>query len=228
MRPPHFAPVMMLALLTACGTATPAAPADTASSLNAQYLLPDEPICDATMFECPGGDTGGTSYFRYWTLDQVTSISARAAYAVNISRGPLDAFQQERAQNAGTPGGPASSTPYANLDWSNDGCSAPWYTSLLTFGQTALYAGTFREACEAHDFAYRNVGRIANEAQVASGQRDTVNHEALRQEIDAAFLRNMKGICDGRSALLRWHCNSWADTFYNAVRKHGQSSWTIW
>lgn len=227
-------------LLASCST-TPV-PQDNATPLTAQLLLPEEPICDATSLECPGTGGGGGSSFTYWTLGQVATIDARAAYTVNLALGSVAQYQQEYNQHhtaqvntinaAPKPTNwddiANAATPYAGLNWSQDGCSAPWYAALLTFGMTALYSQTFDSACRLHDFAYRNIGRFSNAAQVASGQTALVDQNALRAEVDARFRANMIAICEKKDWIMRGTCKNWANTFADAVRNHGQSSWQIW
>ncbi|UBV44349.1 phospholipase (plasmid) [Deinococcus taeanensis] len=242
---PHLALLTACAaLLSACGTtAAPDAPTALAP-VKAQLLLPEEPICDATSLDCPPTGGGGSSY-SYWNLAQVATISPRAAYVVNVSLSSAAAYSQERNQHypnqknlalafMQNPTPTTASnlqilvTPHAGLNWSEDGCSSPWYADIATLGFTALYSETFAPACRLHDFAYRNVGRVANEAQVASGQTALVNHDALRREVDDQFLRNMLSICAAKTWLVRGTCNTWANTFASAVHNHGRSSWAIW
>ncbi|WP_221090106.1 phospholipase A2 [Deinococcus aquaedulcis] len=227
---------------TAVPASTPAQPTTTAvSAVQPQFIVPEDPSCDPYAIECPqdpGG--GGTSYYRYWTLAQVATIDARAAYAVNLTRGSAAALDQERAQHYPaqkalvdqTPTDwtavQTQATPYAGLNWSQDGCSTTTLTNILTLGMTALYSQTFGPACRLHDFAYRNIARLANEAQVASGQVDRVDHVALRREVDDLFLNNMLDICVGKAWIVRGSCNNWAKTFASAVRSYGGSSWAVW
>ncbi|PTA67547.1 phospholipase A2 [Deinococcus arcticus] len=235
--------------LAACGGAAPpetAAPAPTSAAPRAptvqpQFIVPEDPSCDPFAIECPvdpGG--GGTSFYRYWTLAQVATIDARAAFAVNLTRGSASALDQARAQHYPaqkalvdqTPTDwaavQAQATPHAGLNWSQDGCSTTTLTNILTLGMTALYSQTFGPACRLHDFAYRNIPRLANEAQVASGQRDQVDHVSLRREVDDLFLSNMLDICAGKAWIVRGSCNNWARTFASAVRSYGGSSWAVW
>lgn len=87
------------------------------------------------------------------------------------------------------------------LDWSDDGCSAP------LVGSTGA-SFDFTEACERHDFAYRNYKRIG----LIWGRREAA---------DRRFLRDMLDHCATRSGFEAWRCRNWAHTFYLGVRAFG-------
>lgn len=91
------------------------------------------------------------------------------------------------------------------LDWSTDGCSAPFIGgSGLSFD--------FVDACRRHDFAYRNFPRLRKGRLWTSG---------LRSRVDDVFHRDMLDSCRTRPATSRVRCRTWADVFYRAVRIYG-------
>jgi len=94
---------------------------------------------------------------------------------------------------------------YPNLDWSVDGCSAP-----LTPANWQ-YNFVFINACNVHDFGYRNIPRYERT-------------EANRKLTDDAFLRNMRSECarrGGPTSSLYAACMYWAGLYYQGVRQFG-------
>jgi hypothetical protein len=83
------------------------------------------------------------------------------------------------------------------LDYSDDGCSAP------VVGSTGL-SFDFTEACERHDFGYRNYKRLGL-------------FDEEKRRVDRQFLDDMLDHCAGRSIFLRGQCRNWAYVFYGAV-----------
>ena len=88
------------------------------------------------------------------------------------------------------------------FDWSSDGCSAP------VLGSTGR-SFDFTLACNRHDFAYRNLGRMQG------GRRWT---PSLRNRVDRRFLSDMNTHCSGRPRIDRGPCKAWANVFYRVVR----------
>lgn len=83
------------------------------------------------------------------------------------------------------------------LDYTDDGCSAP------VVGSTGI-SFDFTEACERHDFGYRNYKRL--------GLFDEEKHN-----VDSQFLQDMLDHCATRSVFLRGQCRRWAYVFYAGV-----------
>lgn len=83
------------------------------------------------------------------------------------------------------------------LDYSDDGCSAP------VVGSTGI-SFDFTEACERHDFGYRNYKNLGL-------------FDEEKGRVDEQFLEDMLDHCEGRSFLLRGRCTQWAYTFYAGV-----------
>jgi hypothetical protein len=46
--------------------------------------------------------------------------------------------------------------PYNEYDWTDDGCSFPWYVKPLV---PRVFREMWEPACEIHDFGYRNFGK---------------------------------------------------------------------
>lgn len=91
---------------------------------------------------------------------------------------------------------------YPNLDWSNDGCSAPIIGSE---GRSF----DFRTACDRHDFGYRNFKKL--------GIFDTLS----RTLIDDQLHRDMNRACDFQRRTLKVRCIAWSEIFYTMVRAAG-------
>lgn len=88
--------------------------------------------------------------------------------------------------------------PYPDqLDWSSDACSASPDVPL---------GFDFTPACHRHDFGYRNY------------KKQSRFNEDTRKTIDDNFYDDLKGICNGDNA-----CDATAWTYYQAVRKFGNS-----
>lgn len=86
--------------------------------------------------------------------------------AVNRMTEPMPAFQRARANTSG---------PWV---WKSDGCSGP-----------AVRKTEFRNACERHDFGYRNFGH---------GKHTIRPRDGMRARIDSWFLDDMRRICERR------------------------------
>ncbi|GGO26979.1 phospholipase A2 [Deinococcus humi] len=135
------------------------------------------------------------------TVPAITGLdvaSDRLAYIKRTGWGSVGNYNSQYAAYAGT------GLPYAGLDWSRDGCSAP---SGLGLG----YREDFRPACNVHDFGYRNLKVY---------QRTDSN----RSTTDSAFYTNMKAICAAKSWYKRPACYSAAFAYYEAVRIGGSDS----
>jgi hypothetical protein len=87
------------------------------------------------------------------------------------------------------------------MDYSDDGCSAP-----VTGSRGASY--DFTEACERHDFGYRNAKRLGL-------------FDGYKRRIDAVFARDMYSSCEDRFVLYRKHCRFMAAIYYAGVRGAG-------
>jgi len=111
----------------------------------------------------------------------------------------------------------AKSGRQGGYNWDDDGCSNPVLPDELK-DNPAVFA-TFRDACERHDFGYRNYGRYP-------GLR-ILPTDAKRAWIDDVFLADMREACN----LTAWVeptasgflgiCYSWAETYFAAVRNRG-------
>ena len=89
----------------------------------------------------------------------------------------------------------------ARMDWSDDGCSAP-----VVGSEQAWFH--FREACERHDFGYRNAKRLG----LFGG---------YKHRIDAVFAHDMYDACQEEAWWQRKPCEATAGAFYAAVRVAG-------
>ncbi|RBQ21864.1 hypothetical protein DP939_04095 [Spongiactinospora rosea] len=88
------------------------------------------------------------------------------------------------------------------FDWGTDGCTAT----------PPRQARRFRQACEQHDFGYRNYGR---------GELALWPEEDGRKWVDSRFLTEMRAICRDRHADAQW-CRDQARVLYDAVRLFGR------
>ena len=86
------------------------------------------------------------------------------------------------------------------MDYSDDGCSAPMGSSAPWFD--------FREACERHDFGYRNAKRLGL-------------FDGYKRRIDAIFARDMYDACREEAWWERKACRFMAATYSSAVRVAG-------
>ena len=93
----------------------------------------------------------------------------------------------------------------SRLDWSTDGCSAP-------FVESTGRSFDFTRACRRHDFAYRNIARL-------DGGRHWTSR--MRARVDAVFLRDMRSDCATRPRVARASCRNWATLFHRVVRARG-------
>lgn len=89
----------------------------------------------------------------------------------------------------------------ARLDFTDDGCSAP------VVGSTG-FSFDFTEACERHDFGYRNYKSLGL-------------FDEEKGRVDRQFVIDMLGHCSGRGFLLRAQCRRWAYVFYAGVLGFG-------
>lgn len=119
--------------------------------------------------------------------------SARLTYIGRVAWGEVAAYEAEYAAQ--------DRAPFAGLDWSRNGCSAP---DGLGLG----YRELFRPACNVHDFAYRNLGREAHTPE-------------NRLRSDAALLRNLQTICGSLARAQRPGCLAAASAYVRAVRWRG-------
>lgn len=121
--------------------------------------------------------------------------SDRLAYVKRTGWGSVNNYDAQYAAYRGT------SQPYAGLNWTRDGCSAP---DGLGLG----YREDFLPACNVHDFAYRNLGREAHTPE-------------NRLRSDAALLRNLQTICGSLARAQRPGCLAAASAYVRAVRWRG-------
>jgi len=87
------------------------------------------------------------------------------------------------------------------MDWSDDGCSAPG------IGSEQMWFD-FRNACERHDFGYRNSKRLGL-------------FDGYKERIDAVFAKDMYAACQEEAWWQRKQCKFTAGLFYSAVRAAG-------
>ena len=76
-------------------------------------------------------------------------------------------------------------SPFNGFDWTDDGCSgadAIWGAARPV---SLLYRNLFNQACQQHDFGYRNSG---------SGLK-LARNESSRRQIDERFLGEMRHTC---------------------------------
>ncbi len=119
----------------------------------------------------------------------------RLSYIKVLAWGGVPSYDGQYASFSGTP------LPYAGLDWTRDGCSAP---DGLGLG----YREDFRPACNVHDFGYRNL-------------KVWERTDANRKATDQNFHHNMDGVCAAKSWYKRPACYVAAFTYYEAVRTGG-------
>lgn len=87
------------------------------------------------------------------------------------------------------------------MDWSDDGCSAP------VFGSEKPWFD-FREACERHDFGYRNAKRLGV-------------FDGYKERIDVVFAKDLYDSCQEQAWWERKQCKFTAGLFVAAVRAAG-------
>ncbi|EFG09293.1 phospholipase A2 [Streptomyces clavuligerus] len=98
-----------------------------------------------------------------------------------------------------------------DLVWSDDGCSAPWYSHIVIGPSVGYYSGQFYWPCARHDFGYRNY------------RKQNRRTRANKDKIDNRFRYDMKKrICEPKA--VEFVCKGAADGFYYAVKKGGDSS----
>lgn len=204
--------VVAAALLAACGQTTPTLSAQ--PTLVSAYAARPE-LQDAgsqAILAQYGNDAGLLAALQEAYGERPSSLSwpsvpslgaqdlatDRLAYIKRTAWGTVSNYNSQYAAYSGT------ALPYAGLDWSRDGCSAP---NGLGLG----YREDFRPACNVHDFGYRNLKVY---------QRTDAN----RLSTDDAFYTNMKAICAAKSLLARPACYSAAYAYYEGVRVGGSGS----
>jgi hypothetical protein len=89
-----------------------------------------------------------------------------------------------------------SSDHDSRMDYSDDGCSSPTGSEAFWFH--------FREACERHDFGYRNSKRLGL-------------FKSYKDRIDRVFLDDMLAACAEESWWQRRPCRWMAGVYYGAV-----------
>lgn len=158
---------------------------------------------------------GGTGYHSVrvkvcqedWGSDTCTSPATYSVY-------PVKAAHPEYYTNASTILNESMTSfknhkaaGYGPYNWSDDGCSAPWFVSVL-LGRD--WNSEFSWACKRHDFGYRNFGK-GLEIRPTDTQRATV---------DSRLLSDMKAWCNAHES---WNpdCYSAAGKYYAAVRLQG-------
>jgi len=87
------------------------------------------------------------------------------------------------------------------MDWTDDDCSAP------VVGSSGL-SFNFTEACERHDFGYRNAKRLGL-------------FNSHKRRIDAVFAKDMYESCEEVFLFARKNCKFMAGLFYAGVRAAG-------
>lgn len=214
MRKVLLASVILSSLLIACGQNAPTAetstPANSAASYASRPELQDagsqailaryanDPGLLQALQEAYGERSAALSLPTAPALSGLDLISDRLAYIKRIGWGSIANYNSHYAAYAFT------GLPYAGLDWTRDGCSAP---SGLGLG----YTEDFRPACNVHDFGYRNL-KVYERTET---NRDTT---------DDAFYVNMKSICNAKSWYKQPACYAAAYAYYEAVSLGGSGS----
>ncbi|SMB93807.1 phospholipase A2 [Deinococcus hopiensis] len=210
----HVVPALALtAALAACGQApvsSASAPADHAAAYAARAELQDEG--SQAILAHYGNDAGLLAALQEAYGERPAELSRPVAPAITGADLAADRLAYIKRTGWGTVGNysgqyvtyAGTESPYAGLDWSRDGCSAP---DGLGLG----YREDFRPACNVHDFAYRNLK--------VYGRTD-----ANRKSSDEAFFVNMKATCAAKSWYARPACYSAAYAYYEGVRVGGDSS----
>jgi hypothetical protein len=90
--------------------------------------------------------------------------------------------------------------------WKDDGCTTP------DIPGTGTYNKKFLQACQRHDFGYRNFGN-----GYAAG-RALTSTDAKKRAIDNRFLEDMKGKCGDSSS-----CKAAANAYYKLMSASGKS-----
>jgi hypothetical protein len=93
-------------------------------------------------------------------------------------------------------------------DWYDDGCSAPLPAGLEN--SPSLFV-SFKDACERHDFGYRNYGKYRNTLGGPGLQLGPT--DGTKAWIDQIFRRDLQAACVAEPT-----CLSWAELYYQAVR----------
>ncbi|CAM3542388.1 phospholipase A2 [Deinococcus frigens] len=155
--------------------------------LKEAYGLPNEGL-NAEALALQAGPAEGLS----------AQATGKAGYAQSVAWGSISHYFAERR-----------SPNYSGLDWNYDGCSAP---KGLGLG----YNTFFRNACNVHDFGYRNLPKLRPVAYWPYNKAMT----------DSAFLRNMRSLCNTKSWYARPGCYAAAQAYYSAV--NSAFGWLKW
>ncbi len=86
------------------------------------------------------------------------------------------------------------------MDWSDNGCSSPIGSEAPWFH--------FREACERHDFGYRNAKRLGL-------------FDGYKERIDAIFAKDMADSCEEEAWWEKKQCKFTATIYFSAVKVAG-------
>ncbi|MFI5757389.1 phospholipase A2 [Streptomyces sp. NPDC051569] len=164
------------------------------------------------------------------TGTEVMTAPQGLALCFGCEAGPLSSTAKSKAAKNSPTGSRASATDYwlfdrglwafrdekkrkgrrSDLVWTDDGCSAPWYTKMSATVRN--YAKQFNMPCQRHDFGYRNYRKQ---------NRNTTR--ARKDRIDTRFLYDMKKrICEPK--LVSFPCNVAANGFHYGVSKFGDSA----
>ncbi|WP_353886157.1 phospholipase A2 [uncultured Deinococcus sp.] len=204
---------VLSAVLMSCGQSTPPAGAALSAPMSSYAARPelqdagsqavlsrygDDPELLRSLQEAYGERPFDLSLPAVPGLSAQDLASDRLAYVKRTGWGSVNNYDAQYAAYRGT------SQPYAGLNWTRDGCSAP---DGLGLG----YREDFLPACNVHDFAYRNL-------------KVYERTDANRKTSDEAFHTNMKAICAAKSWIKRPPCVTAAYAYYQAVRVGGGSS----
>ena len=201
------------AVLLSCGQSTPPAVADVPAPVSSYAARPelqdagsqavlsrygDDPELRRSLQEAYGERAFDLSLPAVPGLRGQDLAADRLAYVKRTGWGSVGNYDAQYAAYQGT------AQPYAGLNWTRDGCSAP---DGLGLG----YREDFLPACNVHDFAYRNL-------------KVYERSDANRRTSDEAFHTNMKAICAAKSPIKRPPCVTAAYAYFQAVRVGGGSS----
>jgi Prokaryotic phospholipase A2 len=119
-------------------------------------------------------------------LTAAESLAQQEAILEGVFDGTLDEFLAMKGDPEHDP----------RMDYSDDGCSAPTGSEGFWFH--------FREACERHDFGYRNAKRLGL-------------FDDLKDRIDLAFVDDMVAACAEEAWWQRRPCRWMAGVYFGAV-----------
>ncbi|WP_154402631.1 phospholipase A2 [Nocardioides speluncae] len=151
----------------------------------------------AHEFRVRAENPSGVAYSNTVTVRRPTSLAAMYYSLTAATDASWAKFGEQRL---------APPDPWYPWDWSNDGCSTPWWTLI---GDSPY---DFYFPCIRHDFGYGNHARAG------------VNGENARARIDYTQLFDMKRECEEIWGSDR-SCFRWAHLFYDGVRAFGQDAW---